>query len=187
MKAKTLKVILIHGNGGSTADDIWFPYVKNELTKLGICVISKTFPDNELARQEHWLPFLKNELQADKDTILIGCSSGAVAAMRFAEKNKIYGSILIGASYTDLDEEKERQSGYFDEPWDWELIKRNQNWVVQFASTDDPYIPISEPRYIHKKLNSDYQEYNDRGHFGWDKELIEFPELIEIIKEKLSL
>lgn len=30
------KVILIHGNGGSTADEIWLPYIKNELKKKNI-------------------------------------------------------------------------------------------------------------------------------------------------------
>lgn len=50
---KQLKAILLHGNGGSTVDDNWFPYAKLELEKLGLNVISKTFPDNKLARQEY--------------------------------------------------------------------------------------------------------------------------------------
>ncbi|HKC04685.1 MAG TPA: alpha/beta hydrolase [Patescibacteria group bacterium] len=184
-KVAFLKIILIHGNGGSSANDNWFPYVKKELEKLNLKVVSKTFPDNKLARQEYWLPFLKDELKTDKNTILVGHSSGAVAAMRFAEKNKIYGSILIGASYTDLGEESEKVSGYFDKPWDWESIKNNQNWIIQFASTDDPYIPIAEARHIHEKLNTDYHEYNNRGHFSWDTGLKEFSELIEVIKKKI--
>ena len=140
--------MLIHGNGGSTVEDNWFPYVKLELEKLGLEVISKTFPDNKLARLKYWLPFLKDELKADDKTILIGHSSGAVATLRFAENNNIYGSVIISASYTDLGEDSEKVSGYFDKPWNWEKIKSNQNWIIQFASTDDPYIPITEPRYI---------------------------------------
>ena len=187
MKHTLPKIILIHGNGGSTTEDNWFPYVKKELKKLNINVVSKTFPDNKLARQEYWLPFLKDDLQADENTILIGHSSGAVAAMRFAEKNKIYGSILIGASYTDLGDEAEKQSGYYNSPWDWNSIKNNQNWIMQFSSIDDPYIPINEARHIHEKLNTDYHEYNNRGHFSWDVGLKEFPELIQAIKAKLGL
>ena len=182
---KQLKVILLHGNGGSTVEDNWFPYAKLELEKLGLKVISKTFPDNKLARQEYWLPFLKVELKADENTILVGHSSGAVATLRFAETNKIYGSVIIGATYTDLGEKSERVSGYFDKTWNWEAIKNNQNWIIQFASTDDPYIPITEPRYIHEKLNTEYHEYTNKGHFGWDTKLKEFPELIEVLKSKL--
>jgi hypothetical protein len=35
----------------------------------------------------------------------IGYSSGAVAAMRYVENHTIYGSILIGACYTDFGRE----------------------------------------------------------------------------------
>lgn len=187
MIKKLPKIILIHGNGGSTADDIWFPYVKRELENLGLVVIAETFPDNKLGRQEFWLPFLKNKLKADENSLLIGQSTGAVVAMRFAEQNKIFGSVLVGASHTDLEEESEKIGGYFDKPWAWEKIKNNQNWIIQFASTDDPYIPIKEPRHIHAMLSTEYYEYTDRGHFGWDKHLIEFPELIQVVKKKLEL
>ena len=180
------KVILIHGNGGSTINDNWFPWVKNELEILGLEVIAQTFPDNQLAKEEVWLNFLKNDLKADENTIIIGHSSGAVAAMRFAEKNKTFGSILIGASYTDLGEELEKESGYFDSPWKWDRIRNNQNWIIQFASTDDPYIPIKEARHIHEKLNTQYFEFTNRGHFSWDVKAKEFPEIIEEVKKKLS-
>jgi len=183
---KDIKIILIHGNGGSTVKDNWFPSVKKDLENVGINVIAETFPDNKLARSEYWLPFIKDILKANENTIIVGHSSGAVAAMRFAEENKILGSILIGACYTDLGDEDEKLSGYYDHPWGWEKIKNNQKWIVQFASIDDPYIPISEAKYIHEKLNTEYFEFNDRGHFGWDKGMKEFPEVVEIIKAKIK-
>src|SRR5882724_11251970 len=93
------KVILIPGNGGSKPSDGWLPYVQSELTKLGFEVTNKEFPDSVLAREEFRLPFIK-ELGADENTILIGHSSGAEAAMRYVEKNKVLGSILVGACYT---------------------------------------------------------------------------------------
>lgn len=184
---QNVKIILIHGNGGSTVNDNWFPYVKKELENLSLTVIAKTFPDNKLARKKYWLPFIKNKLIADKNTIIIGHSSGAVAAMRFAENNKILGSILISGSYTDLGDADEKISGYFDIPWDFKKIKNNQNWIAQFASVDDPYIPIKEARFIHEKLKTEYYEFTDQGHFGWDTQKKEFPELIQIIKKKLEI
>jgi len=82
------KVIFIHGNGGSTADENWFPSLKKELEKLSLQVLSRTFPDNHLARQAYWLPFLEEELLADENTILIGHSSGAVAAYALRRNKK---------------------------------------------------------------------------------------------------
>jgi predicted alpha/beta hydrolase family esterase len=175
------KVILIPGNGGAKPTDGWFPYVQSWLTSLNFEVINKEFPDPLLARQEFWLPFIKG-LGADENTILIGHSSGAEAAMRYVEKNKVLGSVLVGACYTDLGEENEKQSGYYDRPWDWQAIKNNQQWVVQFASTDDPFIPIEEARYVNKKLQTEYFEYTDKGHFM----ATTFPELIEAIKSKIG-
>src|SRR3989344_1779597 len=132
----TLNAILIPGNGDSSPQDNWFPYLEQKLPTLGTTGINEQFPDLPLAREEFWLPFIR-ELGADEHTILIGHSSGAIAAMRFAEKNKIFGSVLVGAYYTDLGDENEKKSGYFNHPWDWQAIKDNQKWIVQFASIDD--------------------------------------------------
>ncbi len=143
-------------------------------------------PDNVLARESQWLPFLKDKLGTDEDTILIGHSSGAVAAMRFAENNKLYGSVLVGACYTDLGDEDEKASGYYSRPWQWDKIKANQNWIIQFASTDDPYIPIEEARHIHKMLNTEYHEASDEGHYGEDTGKTEFPEIVDIISRKVQ-
>ena len=188
MRKRNIKVILIHGNGGGKATDHWFPYIKTELEKLGLNVIARNFPDSILAREKIWLSFLKNNLQADENSILVGHSSGAVAAMRFAQSNKILGSILVGACYTDLGDETEMKSNYYNHPWEWEKIRENQKWIVQFVSTDDPYIPITEARFIKDNLKTEYFEYMDQGHFGTDQmEKLEFPEIVNILKNKLAI
>jgi predicted alpha/beta hydrolase family esterase len=112
-----MRAILIHGNGKSKATDNWLPYLKRELEKLGIKVDSPQFPDTELARAIYWLPFLENVLKADENTFIVGHSSGAIAAMRYAETHRILGSALVGTYYTDLGYETEKLSGYFDTPW----------------------------------------------------------------------
>ena len=87
------------------------------------------------------------------------------------------GSILVGAYHTDLGMESEKQSGYFDTSWDWESIRQNQSWISLFASEDDPWIPIKEARYLHEKLNCEYHEYKNQGHFGGDYFKPDFPEI----------
>lgn len=179
------KVIFIPGNDGGTTQHNWFPYLKEELEKLGLEVIAAIFPDPIVASEKKWLPFVK-ELGADEKTILIGHSSGAVAAMRFAETSKILGSVLVGACYTDLNDELEKQSGYYNRSWDWETIKANQKWIIQYASVDDPYIPVEEARHIHTQLGTAYYEYKDQGHFGDpERPKQSFPEIVQALKEKL--
>lgn len=171
------KVIFIPGNGGSTTHDNWFPSVKKSLEEHHLEAIAATFPDPILARESYWIPFLSNELKVDSNTILIGHSSGAIAAMRFAEQYPILGSILVGAYHTDLNMESERLSGYFNRPWNWKKIISNQKWITIFASQDDPWIPIQEARELHNYLNCEYHEYTDQGHFGGDYLKLDFPEL----------
>lgn len=182
-----MKVILIHGNGGGTGKDNWFPYVQKELLRLGLVVMAPDFPDSQVAHANVWLPYLEH-LGADAQTVLIGHSSGAVAAMRYAETHQIAGSVLVGASYTDLGDANEKESGYFNDPWDWNAIKSHQQWILQFASTDDPYIPIEEARFIHDHLGTEYFEYKNEGHFGdGQKEKKEFPEIVSVLKSKLRV
>lgn len=150
------KIVFIPGNGGGSPKDNWFPSVRQELEAVGLTVIAKEFPDNDLARASFWIPFLLNDLKVDEHTLLIGHSNGAIAAMKLAETHRIFGSVLVGVYYTDLGMEKEKQSGYFDTPWNWENIKKNQQWIALFASQDDPWIPVEQPRYIHLKLDCEY-------------------------------
>lgn len=184
---KQPKVILLPGNGGMTMQDIWFPSVKTELEAAGLEVVAQDMPDSKLARENRWLPFLEKVLEADEQTLIIGYSFGAVAAMRYAETHQLFGSILVGASYTDLGDEGEKLSGYFNRPWNWEAIKGNQEWIAQFVSSDDPYIPVEEGRHIRDNLSTDYHEAAYNGHFGIPEPMTEFPELINVIKTKLGL
>ena len=64
-------------------------------------------PDPVTARRSIWLPFMKEELGVDHQTIIIGHSSGACAAVRFAETNPVAGIILVGAYTSGGREETE--------------------------------------------------------------------------------
>jgi predicted alpha/beta hydrolase family esterase len=182
-----MKVVIIHGNGGGTCDDHWQPWLENELNNLGVEVVNRTMPDNVAAKSSVWLPFMKNELKIDDQTIIVGHSSGAVAAMRFAESHKIKGSVLVGVCYTDLNDESEKASGYYDKPWQWQNIRSNQDFNVVIASRDDPWISIDEPRYIQDQLQGEYHEYPNKGHFMSEhmNGRTDFPELLQILKNYL--
>lgn len=175
------KAILIHGNGGCTAADAWLPWLEREVRALGIDVINHTFPDNVKARAEVWLPYLES-LDADEHTILIGHSSGAVAAMRYAETHQLLGSVLVSVCHTDLGDAFEAASGYYRAPWNWQRIRDNQQWIGLYHSTDDPLIPIAEARHVAAQLKCSYFEFTDRGHFI---NAHEFPEALDFIRRRI--
>lgn len=180
-----MKAVIIPGNDNSLITSNWYQYTKSELEKLGLEVTAKNMPDPKLARKTIWIPFIKEKIFNDENAILIGHSSGAATILRFLEENKCKLAIIVGAYHSDLGDELEKKSGYFDEPWKWNQIKNNAEKIVIFASQDDPYIPISEPRFIREKVDAEYHEYKDEGHFGSDVNKTEFPELVEVVKKAL--
>ncbi len=180
-----MKAIIIPGNGNTDITENWFQYVKKEIEKLGIEVIAENMPDPDLARKEYWLPFIKEKLNTE-DAILIGHSSGAVAIMRYLEENKCSLAILVGVCYTDLGVESEKKSGYYNNPWQWEKIRNNADKIIIFASKNDPYIPISQPLLISQKLDAEYHQYNDEGHFGSDVNKKEFPEIVTAVRKFIT-
>jgi pimeloyl-ACP methyl ester carboxylesterase len=94
-----LKAILVPGYHDYGKDilaykhQLWFKYVSMELGKIGVDVIAKDYPDAYLARARYWIPHLES-LGADDETILIGHSTGAIAAMKYAETHRLLGSVL---------------------------------------------------------------------------------------------
>lgn len=176
------RIVIIHGNCGGTGQDQWIPWLAAQLERRGYEVATPTMPDNHEAKSSVWLPYMRDTLAIGEDTIVVGWSSGGVAAMRYAEMHRLWGSVLVGVCHTDLGDELEHISGYYDRPWDWSAIRAHQRAIAQFASVDDPCVPVEEARHIHDMLGSEYHEYGDREHFGYPSPMPEFPELLEAVE-----
>ena len=116
MSAKLSRIIIVPGNGCTPIEEAnWYLWMKHKLEKelKTVPVICTDMPDPYVARESIWLPFIKNKLGCDENTVLIGHSSGAEAVMRYAETNKIKGLVLVSACWTDLGDANERASGKF--------------------------------------------------------------------------
>lgn len=174
-----MRIVLIPGMGCSpVTHSNWYSWFENKVSKLeGVeeCII-RDFPDPNKCREKIWVPYLINEIGLDENTVVVGHSTGASCAMRLLESHsvpKMKGVILVAAAYTDLGDEQERQSGYFDRPWDWEQMKDGANKIVCFHGVDDPLIPVGEARYIAENMageNFEYHEMEGVSHFfqPWD-------------------
>lgn len=174
------RIVFIHGNQAMSWSFAWTPWFKAEAEKLGFETYFQTMPDSIIARAEYWLPFLRDYAKAGQNDILVGWSSGAVAAMRYAETHRIKGSILISPSYTDLNDDLEKQSGYYDKPWQWDVIKANQEKIALVYGDDDPFIPQTEFEFIAKNLQSEVLKIPGGKHFI---EKLELPELLGYVRQ----
>lgn len=61
-------------------------------------------------------------------------------------------------------------------------MKDNTHWIVQYGSTDDPFIPFDEQKQVANGTNAEFQQYTNKGHFMKTS----FPELLKLLMQKLS-
>ncbi|GAC1391063.1 MAG: hypothetical protein NVSMB46_02200 [Candidatus Saccharimonadales bacterium] len=172
------RIVFIHGNGSDHWSNPWTLWLKSQLEQLGYPTFFETMPDSILARSQYWLPFINNHIKAGPKDVIVGWSSGAVATMRYAEQHKILGSVLISPCYTDLDDESEKQSGYYDDPWQWQKIKAHQLSIALIWGNNDPYIPQREFHYISSKLQPTEIMVPNGKHFI---EKTTFPEVLNYL------
>lgn len=174
------RIIFIHGNGTMHWSYGWASWLKRELENAGFETFFETMPDSIIARAEYWLPFLRDYVRAGANDVLVGWSSGAVAAMRYAEDHPVKGSVLVSPCYSDLGDDLEKRSGYYDKPWQWERIRSNQQKIALIWGDDDPYIPQSEFDSIAEQLQPLAIKIPGGKHFI---ERAEFPELLHYIQQ----
>ncbi|KAG0202763.1 putative hydrolase rbbp9 [Mortierella sp. GBA30] len=189
------RIILIPGNGNDHVESsMWYPSVIDTLTeakdtKTGQLLfpgggVLRTFPDPYDAHEEIWIKFMEDDIEIDEEDVVIGHSSGAAAILRFVETRKVKGVVLVSAYHSDLGDASERESGYFNRPWNWDAISRNTNWITQFSSPSDHLVPIDEQRHVASKISGvDYIELPGRGHFIRDTD---FPELVANVIQKMT-
>jgi len=182
--ARLQRVIILPGNGCTPiAHANWYKWGERALNETGkFEAICREMPDPDRARMSIWLPFIRDELKPDADTIIVGHSSGAQAALRLAETQPLKGLILVSACHTDLGIENEQQSGWYSAPWPWSTISANCNWIVQLHSFDDPFIPMSEAETVAEGLKSEFIRHEKRGHYMRQQ----MPDVIEILLKKLE-
>lgn len=193
-------VIICPGNGCSNIHKSnWYGTLYNELKERNIPCICENFPDPNHARRDRWVPFIRSmaeEHSQDKpdNVILVGHSSGAQAALRYAELYSLHAVVLVSATYSDLGDAHERASGYYPRsamssgeaknetnPYLFDMMTAHCSHWHQFHSDDDPFIPLHEAERIRDGLgltqtDQNYHMLPERSHF------FEFsPELLDVV------
>ncbi|KAG0243339.1 Alpha/Beta hydrolase protein [Mortierella sp. GBAus27b] len=189
------RIILIPGNGVYNVNwAMWYPSVTSTLSEAtdkntgerlfpGGGVL-RNFPDPLYAHENIWHKFMEDDIKITEQDVIIGHSSGAASIMRYIETHRVKGVVLVSAYHSDLGIETERESGYFNRPWNWDAMAQNTTWITQYSSEDDPLVPIAEQRQVGQNIPGiEYIEMKDRGHFNLSKV---FPELIEHITQRMS-
>jgi predicted alpha/beta hydrolase family esterase len=139
-----MRVVIVPGNGCTNImQSNWYGWLKHSLDERGVDCVAQNMPDPYKARREIWIKFMESTLNIDDQTIIVGHSSGAQAALRYAEDHKVGGVVLVAATFTDLGDAGERASGYYplnnesENLYNFAAMRANCPRWFQFHSDDD--------------------------------------------------
>ena len=190
--------LILHGTDANSTNH-WFPWLSKRLYTLGYEVWVPDLPQadhpNIQRYNEHLLTgYIRTGhsatgLDYNKDTIIIGHSSGAVEILGLLNDPKfpkltVKACFLIGAFKGDLGWESLKG---MNADFNYELIKSKSSKFIFIHSDNDPYCPIEDARDLCKQVNGKFIEIPGQGHFntGSDPKYTEFPKLLEIIKSEV--
>ncbi|HSX02124.1 MAG TPA: alpha/beta hydrolase [Candidatus Saccharimonadia bacterium] len=189
--------LILHGTDG-TPQSNWFPWLKAELEKDGYLVWAAALPNAHKPNMELYVKTLlstKYDLGScpmgwdyNKDTLIVGHSSGAVAILGLLQalpKDITVGTCVLVGSFKD-DLGWDSLSELFEKPFDFELIKTKAKKFIFVHSDNDPYCPLEHAEYLSKQVGGELIVLPGQGHFSAElnPEYKEFPRLLEIIKEE---
>ena len=179
--------LLLHGTDGNSKTN-WFPWLKKQLENKGWKVWLPDLPNSHFPNTKRYNEYILNnkEWKLNKDSIIIGHSSGSVSALGLLQNlpeniclNKV---ILISSFMNNLG--WDNLDGLFEEPMNFEKIKKHAKEFILIHSDNDPYCPLEHAEYLSKKLNGKLIIKKGEQHFGIEaggKKYKEFPYLLEII------
>ncbi len=182
-------IFIIHGAFGNP-DENWFPWLKNELEKLGQKVFVPQFPTPENQNLANWQKvFQKYEQYLDKDTIVIGHSLGVPFLLHVLEslEKPISSAFFIAGLIKPLNnpEFDSINKTFTEKEFNWSKIRKNCHHFFVFHSDNDLYVPIEQAKELAANLNTELIIVKNAGHFNKDAGYSQFDLLLEKIKEVL--
>lgn len=176
-------VIVFHGSG-STPNDVWYPYAKEELTKKGYKVSVPVLTADDPAPLKIWLPLALKE-HYDSETVLIGHSAGCPLILSILENINVEVAkiILVAGFITPLPQ----NNGYnpiLQKEYNWEKIKNHAKEFIFINASNDPWgCDDKQGKAMQEKLGGKLI-INQEGHMGsegFNQPYKQFPFLIDLV------
>ncbi|HWZ65840.1 MAG TPA: alpha/beta fold hydrolase [Patescibacteria group bacterium] len=180
--------LILHGTMGSP-DSNWFKWLKAELENRGLVVWLPQLPNPEQPslRAEADFVHANCPFPINKDTLIIGHSSGAILALILAQENKSkIGGIVAVSVFHDNSLKWDANNSLFDVAFAWEAIRQNSTKLLFIHSDTDPYVPLEQAKFVAENCRAEILVMPNQGHFNLEqsKGYVAFPKLVEIMKEK---
>jgi|GEM_PF-5982923 predicted alpha/beta hydrolase family esterase len=155
----------------------WYHLYKNRLRRLNEARVGKS-PDEIAPTAAAWAEDQAeaiNELHAGKDGVLVGHGYGAVAVLRFLERQQqeqqvgrvILVSTPIGVPPIRDAEATEAFSGGYN--FDWDTIRKNTGHVSIFHAFNDPEVSVANAAALAGQFGTVAFVPGGGGHFNTEE------------------
>ena len=146
-----MKFIILHGTMGSPEIN-WFPWLKEELEKLGHKVVVPQLPTPEGQTPDNWVQAINQAAESlggpDKNTVVVAHSMSPLAACHYLSmiNKKIFAAFFVAGFAERLSDVPEPyptlNNPFIDKPLDWGKVKKNCSKIICFEGDNDPYVNL---------------------------------------------
>lgn len=186
--------LILHGIGGNPTLN-WYQYIARKAREKGYTSYIPQLPSSNKPNLDLTYEYIVKEFTLDKETLLIGHSSGASLALgilqKFPKDTVIKRTILVSGFIDPYLTPKLHtyipRSDYnqlFPEKWEWEKIRRTSGDFIIFYSPSDPFVQSRHSETMREKLHGKLIFIPDALHFSVTSgggRFREFPELVEYL------
>lgn len=183
-----MRAVILHGTSNNHKGN-WFPWLKAELEKLGVQTWVPDLPESNRPNVKRYTNFLLSSDFDFSDSLIIGHSSGAVEVLDLLQNlpsgTKANTAIMVAVFKGDLGWEDLKDLADFS--YDAIKVQHAAKQRIVIHSDDDPHCPIEGARQIAQDIDAQMIEMHGMKHFSHntDPRFKKFPELLEIIKQKV--
>lgn len=184
-------VVIIHGTENNSRGN-WFGWLADELSLKGVTVIAPDFPTPHNQSLATWMATYESATKnlRPEETLIVGHSTGAVMALRLAERaDSPFRAVCAVCPFAEdlgLDPYDDLNSSFVKAPWDWPQVQKGAAHLLLLAGQDDPYVPLAIAQRVATSAHAELIIVENGGHLNAERGFSTFPLLLNLIEPFLN-
>lgn len=184
MAAAQNNIYIIHGYAANV-NDHWFGYIERHISGPNNRVIKIALPDSRHPHLLAWNKALRDNIpRIDKNTFFVAHSLGCITLLDFLAQSKFQqiGGVVCVSGFSDRLTTLPQLDEYILAAKKDFSFKNKIRQGQMFISDHDQYVPAELSLALAQKLNFTYTVIPKAGHFLASDGYIEFPQLLDWLK-----
>lgn len=160
--------LILHGISNNHTGN-WFPWISHELIKLEYKTWVPDLPQADTPNISKNNKYIFSHWEFDVNSIIIGHSSGAVAALGILNElppNEVIDKAILISSFIKPAPGFAGHRELFLTPFDYKKIKTKAKQFILFHSDNDPYVPLEQAETLSQWVKGELIVVKGAGHFN---------------------